>query len=73
MKEHADNRMTNREAFIAMTYFLEQYYEQAGSDDVGALLGDMAFVGDSQQTMDPAIWTDWLNAVEKMRTKTECV
>ena len=30
--------MTEYEVFMAMQYFLEQFYERTGSDDVGALL-----------------------------------
>ena len=49
--------MTEYEAFMAMQYFLEQFYERTGSDDVGALLGDMLFL-ESGETMDPAAWED---------------
>ena len=45
--------MTEYEVFMAMQYFLEQFYERTGSDDVGALLGDMLFL-ESGKTMDPA-------------------
>ncbi len=33
--------MTIKEAYMAMQYFLEQFYDRTGSDDVGGLLGDM--------------------------------
>ncbi|MDE6627057.1 MAG: hypothetical protein K2K56_11895 [Lachnospiraceae bacterium] len=58
-------KMTNQEAYIAMIYFLEQFYERTGSDDVGELLGDMILTG-NEETMDPALWNDWLQAVKKM-------
>jgi len=58
--------MTIKEAYIAMQYFLEQFYERTGSDDVGGLLGDMTLIND-EQTMDPATWNDWINAVKKMK------
>lgn len=57
--------MTKKEAYIAMTYFLEQFYEKTGSNDVGSLLGDMILI-DDEETMDPAIWNDWIFAVSKM-------
>ena len=34
-------KMTIKEAYMAMQYFLEQFYDRTGSDDVGGLLGDM--------------------------------
>jgi len=58
--------MTIKEAYIAMQYFLEQFYERTGSDDVGGLLGDMTLI-DDKQTMDSAAWNDWINAVKKMK------
>ena len=59
--------MTEYEVFMAMQYFLEQFYERTGSDDVGALLGDMLFL-ESGKTMDPAAWEDWLIAVKKAKS-----
>lgn len=56
--------MTNQEAYIAMIYFLEQFYERTGSDDVGGLLGDMILTG-NEETMDPALWDDWIHAIKK--------
>ncbi len=60
--------MTEYEAFMAMQYFLEQFYERTGSDDVGALLGDMLFL-ESGETMDPAAWEDWIIAVKKAKSE----
>lgn len=62
--------MTKQEAYIAMIYFLEQYYERTGSDDVGGLLGDMILIG-NEETMDPALWNDWLDAVKKMKLEKQ--
>lgn len=62
--------MTRQEAFIAMVHFLEHFYEQTASDDVGALLGDMILV-DEEKTMDPAAWNDWIAAIEKMRREMQ--
>lgn len=42
--------MPDKEAYIVMIYFLEQFYERTGSDDVGGLLGDMMLI-DNEQTM----------------------
>ena len=62
--------MTKQEAYIAMIYFLEQYNERTGSDDVGVLLGDMILIG-NEETMDPALWNDWLDAVKKMKLEKQ--
>lgn len=60
--------MTKEEAYMAMVYFLEEFYERTGSDDVGGLLGGMILT-DHEQTMDPAIWHDWIHAVKKMESE----
>jgi hypothetical protein len=45
-----------------MFRFPEAYYDQTGSDELGALLGGVA-IDEDGQPMDPAAWTDWLAAV----------
>jgi hypothetical protein len=57
-----------QEAFAAMSLFLEDYYEQTHSDDVGALLGDIQLLEDGM-TADPAVWEDWLACVDKIKLK----
>ena len=47
-----------------MQLFLERFYENTHSDDVGALLGDMSVLGDGG-TADPAAWEDWMDAVRQ--------
>ena len=59
-------KMTIKEAYMAMQYFLEQFYDRTGSDDVGGLLGDMLLT-DNEETMDPGIWNDWIEAVKKVK------
>lgn len=56
-------RLTVREALVAMQRFLEGVYERTHSDDIGALLGQIQLNRDGT-TWDPAAWTDWLDAVE---------
>lgn len=58
--------MNNKQAYLAMKYFLETFYERTGSDDVGELLGNMILI-DDELTMDPAVWEDWMEAVEKAK------
>jgi hypothetical protein len=57
------SKLTALQAFNAMTKFLDIYYEQTVSDDVGSLLGDMSFLRDGE-TADPAAWLDWMQALE---------
>lgn len=57
------------EAFKAMCCFLEKYYEQTSSDDVGSLLGEMQILEDNE-TADPAAWHDWLDCVKKIKLKS---
>jgi hypothetical protein len=51
--------MTDEQAFRAMIFFLERYFERTQSDDVGALLGDLQLLDDGL-TADPAVWPEWL-------------
>ena len=44
--------MNSEQAFRAMVLFLERYFEQTQSDDVGALLGDLQLLDDGL-TADP--------------------
>jgi hypothetical protein len=53
------------EAFKVMFSFLEKYYEQTQSDDIGSLLGDLTLL-DDDRPIDSAMWEEWLEAVEKI-------
>ena len=59
--------MTDDEAYAAMFYFLEQYWEQVkGADDNGILAGllsDMSLLQDGT-TADPAARQNWNEAVD---------
>ena len=54
--------LTYRQAFDAMTLFLDQYYERAG-DDLLTLMADLTLLDDGEP-QDPAAWEDWLQAVQ---------
>jgi len=59
--------LTARQAFDAMVLFLENYYQQTKSDDVGALLGDLSFdIWSNGSTADPGAWSDWMECVHKV-------
>lgn len=54
--------LTHEQAYEAMFHFLENFYNQTGSD-VGALLGSMSLLVDGG-TADPAMAKHWQRAVE---------
>jgi hypothetical protein len=59
-------QLNEREAFIAMTLFLKQFYEQTGGDFL-TLLTDIQIEPDGV-TLDPAAWQDWLGFVAEVKT-----
>ena len=59
--------LSEQEAYAAMYAFLERWYRATGSDDVAALLGSMATLP-SGGTADPALWLDWLDAIEAAKS-----
>ena len=58
-----DKRLTEKEAFLAMYSFLDEYCQITKADEIGALLGSMSLLADGG-TADPAIEQDWKKAVE---------
>lgn len=59
------NDLTVHESYLAMYAYLERYYQLTGADEVGAMLGGMSLLDDGG-TADPAVWSDWLDAVESV-------
>lgn len=55
-------KLTRLQAYHALIRFLEIYYEQTNSGDLGSLLGGMDFLTDGS-TADPAAWEDWTDSV----------
>ena len=55
-------------AYAAMFEFLTSYFEITKSDDIGSLLGSMAVLQDGI-TADPAIWSEWLQCIEKAKKR----
>jgi hypothetical protein len=55
-------------AYRAMVFFLEQYYERTKSDDIGSLLGDMMLLNNGT-TADPAVWNEWLRCLQRANLK----
>jgi hypothetical protein len=57
-----------RQAFKAMTLFLNEFYSRAGND-METLLADIGLEADGQP-LDPAAWNDWLQCVEEARRES---
>jgi hypothetical protein len=67
MKQH----LTVLEAYKAMHTFLDNYYSQMNQpEELGALLGDLRLLPDGSP-VDPAVWTDWLEAIRKISDSAE--
>jgi hypothetical protein len=60
-----DDQLTEREAFIALKLFLDQYYDRAGND-LETLIADITLEDDGQP-LDPAAWDDWLRCVAQAK------
>ncbi len=65
MTKETNGKLTKLEAFLAMTKFLEGYYQRTSSDDVGSLLSGMQILQDGD-TADSAAWYDWIESVKKV-------
>jgi hypothetical protein len=63
--------LTVEEAFKAMVIFLERYYNETHSDDIGSLLSDLILLDDKQKAADPAAWTDWMRAIKLNKLITQ--
>ncbi|HDY8121393.1 hypothetical protein [Vibrio navarrensis] len=58
--------ITIKQAYVAMYLYLEGLYQMTGSDDLAGFLGGMSMLEDGQPA-DSAVWSDWLDAIEKSR------
>lgn len=59
--------LNSREAYSAMFKFLEKYYEETHSEEIGGLLGSMAISSDGFP-MDSGYWNEWLSIVKKVKS-----
>lgn len=50
-----EKKLTYLEAFNSMRCFLEKYYEETDSDDVGSLLGDIQLLEDGSTRQPPRL------------------
>ena len=58
------------EALKSMICFLENYYEQTSSDDVGDILGGLLILEDGRTT-DPSAWDRWMDCVNKVMNRSQ--
>lgn len=61
-----NDKLSVEQAYAAMYCYLCGLYEATGSNDLGGFLGGMSLLDDNKPA-DPAIWGDWLRAVDKAR------
>lgn len=54
-------KINSRTVYNLLYNFIDQYYEHTNENDIGGLAGDM-IINDKNETLDPAIWYDWLEA-----------
>lgn len=66
-----DNKLlSEKQAFHAMSQFLERYYERAGGNiELAVVLSDLQMLPDGRPA-DPAAWEDWLSAVRTVLEDT---
>jgi hypothetical protein len=56
--------LTQKEAYLAMFSFLEDYYSRTKSDEIGSMLSGMCLMTDGKP-MDGAYWNEWEQSVQK--------
>jgi len=55
--------LSEKQGFLAMTYFLAKYHQQTGRKaELAVLLSGIQMLADGRPG-DPAAWEDWLEAV----------
>lgn len=56
--------LTEKEAYLAMFSFLEDYYLRTKSDEIGSILSGMCLMNDGEP-MDAASWKEWEQSIQK--------
>jgi hypothetical protein len=65
----AERTLSEREAFRAARFFLEQYNEREKSESVALLISWMeedTWAHGAGETVDPAQWHDWVASVDRV-------
>ena len=63
--------LSERQAFRAARYFLEQFNEREGSDALALLATWMIEQDDSRVSADPAQWHDWVQVVDRVLAESD--
>jgi len=63
-----EDKIGVKQAYLAMYSFLDELYSKYEFDQLGGLLGGMSLLPDGSPA-DPAVWGDWLRAVERMKAE----
>lgn len=59
------NNLTEKQAFVAMSVFIRDYYERTKLKELGNILGDIRLLPHGAPA-DPAAQEDWHDAVQKV-------
>lgn len=60
-------KITIKEAYYAMFYLLDKYYDEKQNDDLGAILGSMnPTIFSDDMPADAALWSEWIAIVKKI-------
>lgn len=62
--------LTQLQSYNTMYKLLDNYSKEVNAEDILALLSYMLFFVDGS-TADPAVWRDWLKAINKKSTLTK--
>lgn len=67
----ANDSITTEIGYRAMVIFLERYYDRGGGADTLAdvMSSISSFLWGDGTPNDPAMWTDWLDAIEFAKKK----
>ena len=63
--------LSERQAFRAARYFLEQFNEREGSDALALFVGWMIEQDESLASADPAQWHDWVQVVDHVLAESD--
>lgn len=67
-------QLTIEQAYKAMFYFLENEYKSTEIDEIGGLLGSLSWkIFSDSQPADPAVWKNWIDAVQQALNDKEII
>jgi len=61
-----NDKVSVREAYLAMFEYLQRYYERGKSDEIGSMLGSLSLLRDGE-SVDPAAISDFLVSMDAVR------